>query len=69
MCSKLAGSSTTLPPLYHLKDAQRALNTSIEIERLQGGYPGAFTDLMDTLRIEVHKIIRTHILTNNNTFS
>ncbi len=37
-----------LPPQYTLKQTRQELNASLEIERKQGHYPGAFISLLDT---------------------
>ena len=54
---RMCSNEASLPPLYTLKQARKELNSSMEIERLQGGYPGAFRPLLNTLAGEIAKVV------------
>ena len=61
MSSKQSDSTSTLPPLYQVKNSRRALNSTIEIERFQGGYPGAFRPLLGLLQREISRMVMTTV--------
>ena len=68
MCSCKTDSSA-LPPLYTLKQARKQLGSSMEIERFQGGYPGAFRPLLDILTREITRTVCFKTISNNDIHS
>ena len=50
-------TTSSLPPLHKVKGVRKALNTSIELERLSGPYPGAFRSPTEMLKMEISKAV------------
>lgn len=52
--------ASNLPPLYRLKQARTALNSSLTLNRFNGPYPGAFRSFMESLKNEISKEVRVN---------
>ena len=46
-----------LPGLHHIKRVRTVLNTSVEIVRLSGPYPGTYRSFADTLQAQLSNIV------------
>ena len=51
-----------LPGLHHIKRVRTVLNTSVEIVRLSGPYPGTYRSFADTLQAQLSNIVSMLII-------
>ena len=53
-----------LPPLYLLKNTRTSLNSSLDLQRYDGPYQGAYRPFVETLKNKISKVVSTNSYNN-----